>query len=147
MDLVVRGRWTAALRSGDYHRGSGTLALVVPEEPVRYCCLGVLCELAALDGVVERYDVPLYATAEWTSPATYATDDAVPLPYRRRYGVDPVDRSDTHLPWSVVRWAGLDHTNPSVRVPDADRQQLSVVNDVLCVPFATIANLIEESDL
>lgn len=41
MDPVIRDLWTAALRSGDYRQGRKLL-----RHAGRYCCLGVLTDLA-----------------------------------------------------------------------------------------------------
>lgn len=43
-------KWVEALRSGDYVQTEGTLCRRYDAE-ARYCCLGVVCDLAALDGV------------------------------------------------------------------------------------------------
>ena len=47
-------RWAVALRSGDYIQGNGMLKIVIPnpswEEPiVKYCCMGVLCDIVKPD--------------------------------------------------------------------------------------------------
>lgn len=55
----VKTLWLDALRSGDYLQGDGYLAYIDPDENldddgqpvVRYCCLGVLCDLAVKAGV------------------------------------------------------------------------------------------------
>jgi hypothetical protein len=49
MNPEIKTRWVAALRSGDYEQGIGSLS---PNG--HYCCLGVLCELAVEDGKVEK---------------------------------------------------------------------------------------------
>lgn len=41
MKNVTREEWLAALRSGEYKQGRGVL-----KEDGRFCCLGVLCDLA-----------------------------------------------------------------------------------------------------
>lgn len=38
--------WVAALRSGDYKQGQGTLCEVTADGKALYCCLGVLAEVA-----------------------------------------------------------------------------------------------------
>lgn len=45
MDPEVRAKWTAALRSGEYEQGTGTLR----DANDRYCCLGVLCDVAGMN--------------------------------------------------------------------------------------------------
>lgn len=44
----IKEEWIAALRSGDYAQGAGKL-----NRNGEYCCLGVLCDMAAKQGVVE----------------------------------------------------------------------------------------------
>lgn len=51
MNREIRDQWTAALRSGDYAQGRGALHAYSPTGG-RYCCLGVLCELAVEAGAV-----------------------------------------------------------------------------------------------
>ncbi len=53
-----RQKWTAALRSGDYPQGKHTLKTVAD----RYCCLGVACDLAAREGVLDAFDQPATLT-------------------------------------------------------------------------------------
>lgn len=47
----VRKMWIAALRSGDYNQGYGTLRDTLGD----YCCLGVLADLAVRHGIVGRF--------------------------------------------------------------------------------------------
>lgn len=55
MNPEIKAQWTAALRSGEYKQGRRTLAQRDDVGgPVYYCCLGVLCELAAQEGLTER---------------------------------------------------------------------------------------------
>lgn len=82
MRQEIKTRWTAALRSGDYLQGHGYLQNRVPGGPRRFCCLGVLCDLAVADGV----EVSVYV------PTTGAV----------MYG-----GTDTLLPQTVEEWAGL----------------------------------------
>lgn len=48
----ARRAWVRALRSGKYGWGKNELH---PTEK-KYCCLGVLCEVAVQRGVIETYD-------------------------------------------------------------------------------------------
>lgn len=48
MDPAIKAEWVAALRSGRYQQGMGSL-----ERRGAYCCLGVLCELGVKRGEVE----------------------------------------------------------------------------------------------
>jgi hypothetical protein len=120
MRTDVRDRWAAALESGDYAQGRGCLTslTVVDGDPTpRYCCLGVLCELAAADGVV-IVDVNNG---------------------NRRYGAT---LSRNYLPPEVVRWAGLDGVDPTVDLENGETR-LSFLNDTN-TPFSVIATLVRE---
>jgi len=44
INVELKNKWLAALRSGDYVQGNTFLL-----KDGKYCCLGVLCELAAKD--------------------------------------------------------------------------------------------------
>jgi hypothetical protein len=49
--------WAKALESGDYDQGTGQLVTRVSEHtPPKYCCLGVLCDLADKAGVKSGLD-------------------------------------------------------------------------------------------
>lgn len=50
MNKELKDKWLQALRSGEYLQGEHRLATVEGDE-VRYCCLGVLCEVVDM-----RYD-------------------------------------------------------------------------------------------
>lgn len=52
MKHEIAKRWTAALRSGEYEQGHGQLHTRLGSKD-KYCCLGVLCELAAQENVVQ----------------------------------------------------------------------------------------------
>ena len=41
-----RKKWVAALRSGEYKQGNGYLCKMNGQGEFRFCCLGVLCEIA-----------------------------------------------------------------------------------------------------
>jgi hypothetical protein len=55
MNPEIKERWVAALRSGAYAQGVGRLKgpAGTGGGKASYCCLGVLCELAVKDGVIE----------------------------------------------------------------------------------------------
>ena len=48
MNPRIKKLWVAALRSGDYLQGKHVLRLNASTE-TRFCCLGVLCNLHAID--------------------------------------------------------------------------------------------------
>ncbi len=91
MNENIKSRWVAALRSGNYSQARGRL-----ESESHYCCLGVLCEIAVKDNIVDKYK-----TAEGSLYASFS---------------DPIDRGTAVLPIAVMEWAGLptDDPNPAV---------------------------------
>ncbi len=56
--------WLAALESGEYKQGAGQL-----KDKNGYCCLGVLCEVAKAEGVIQSYKpdsaVPPSEVVDW----------------------------------------------------------------------------------
>lgn len=70
MDPVIRARWVAALRSGEYPQGHGALRV----GDGNFCCLGVLCELAVKDGVISP---PVETNGYWQYSGESGT---LPLP-------------------------------------------------------------------
>lgn len=89
MNADVKARWLAALRSGEYQQGQDALRL-----NGKFCCLGVLCDLAAKDGV-GKWDLSLHF-----NDGDSVADDV------------PTDK--------VREWAGLDQVNPQLNIPDVD---------------------------
>lgn len=81
MNPEIKKLWVDALRSGDYAQGQGRLRSVSD----KYCCLGVLCELAVQALVIEP---PVVEDIHFDS-YLYASHSA-------------------HLPSVVGVWAGLD---------------------------------------
>jgi len=108
----IKDKWIAALESGQYKQA--TEALNINNE--KFCCLGVLCELAHQEGVVSK-NPPLHDCTAY------------------RYG----DRDESgYLPYEVIAWSGLDSHNPTV-----DGENLTRLNDK-GVPFDQLAILIKE---
>lgn len=115
----IKAQWVAALRSGDYQQGQGYLA-----RDDKFCCLGVLCELAVkadVDGL----------NLGWAGPGIRAYNEAT-----------------GELPEVVTKWAGLHSNNPMVNA-DEGTYLLSELNDgetidgVETHTFAEIADLID----
>lgn len=150
MDPRVRDRWQAALRSGDYRQGRGVLARIVVDDAatgdvsMQYCCLGVLCELAVEDGVVERV-----ASANLVGYRAVGAVD------------DDDDPSFKFPPLAVTEWAGLTTPNPDVSLPIGTRDDddddddsapgdhrhqtsLANANDAFGLNFAQIADALEQ---
>lgn len=65
MNPELKARWTARLRSGDYLQGKGALRKRGEEQDF-FCCLGVLCEIAAEDGKVVRSEQPKFVGSHYS---------------------------------------------------------------------------------
>jgi hypothetical protein len=77
MDKELKAKWVAALRSGDYKQGHTTLRAKVKDAPDRFCCLGVLCDVAEPEGWTAHYSgAPEAETGEYAWPEhTYGTTE------------------------------------------------------------------------
>lgn len=123
MRAEVAEAWIAALRSGEYTQTQGHLKYEWMDD-VRYCCLGVLCELAIQDGVA--VDV-----RQDGSTVLFNGEEAI-------------------LPENVQLWAGLKTCTGIVLDSDEDARtslsayELSAMNDH-GDDFDTIAKVIEEN--
>lgn len=114
MNPEIKASWIAALRSGEYQQGLGVLR----SSDNKYCCLGVLCDLAAKAGI-----------GKWA-----------PAWYRHRATAFDFDFDGDYqvLPPSVQDWAGLMTPNGEFGIKD----DLAGLNDT-GFPFAAIADIIE----
>ena len=57
MDKEVKELWLTALRSGEYQQAKGALRRKDDDEfGTGYCCLGVLCDIAAKQGVCSELE-------------------------------------------------------------------------------------------
>lgn len=121
MNKEVKDKWVTALRSFEYRQGS----CVLNNRDKYFCCLGVLCELAAQEAICER-----------------KTNQNGNICY---------DEEEAYPPQSVAKWAGFPFwqrlngadykiysTNPSI-----EGYLLSQYNDQLNKSFNEIADLIE----
>jgi hypothetical protein len=118
MNPEIKAQWVAALRSGEFEQGKGTL-----KRDGKFCCLGVLCELAARAGVV--------TAAQDRGITRYGTG--------LEHGTGIADSGT--LPPSVRHWAEVDSHNPNL-IPNNHESAAAYLNDG-GVPFAHIADLIE----
>jgi hypothetical protein len=134
-DLSPRGLWVAALRSGEYQQGHGRLAATQSRDgEVRFCCLGVACELFN----------------------EHHPDEQLPVEVREEGPLTVVSYAGrrTNLPARVREWLGLRDRSGvfhdevgemlDVEVPEAEAHggSLAELND-LGVDFAAIADVIE----
>lgn len=57
MDKTFQDKWVAALRSGEYEQGCMALGhLPIGGGRIRFCCLGVACELLVAEKRAKRFD-------------------------------------------------------------------------------------------
>lgn len=57
MDAAIKAEWVKRLRSGDYEQVAGYLKKKDYDSgEYRYCCWGVLCEIAVEAGIVDEHD-------------------------------------------------------------------------------------------
>lgn len=115
MNEDVKRQWVSALRSGEYEQGYERL-----KGDGRFCCLGVLCDLAVDAGVVDGWRKKKVADLVLNSIGAHGEVD--------------------FLPREVQEWAGIDEKNPVVD----DGETLTGLNDVEGLSFEEIANIIEE---
>lgn len=142
MSLKMRGEvldeLIKRLRSGQYKQGQSALRsrVHIAGEPDRFCCLGVLCEMAEEARVVDRLPADPDDGTYWYSNG------------------NSEDGNNIYLPDSVVDWAGI--------VSDIEKEQahneyyyeqkgqfgegkfesLAVMNDD-GMPFSNIADWLE----
>lgn len=112
MNDVVK-KWVAALRSGEYKQTKKFLHTRYAGED-RFCCLGVLCDLAVKEGII---------------PSPSKSDR-----YHNSY-----DHERAYLPDSVMEWVKI---NESTGEYDAVGGNLSGLNDK-GKSFSEIADIIE----
>lgn len=110
MKQEVKEKWVAALRSGDYQQGTQKL-----NKDGKYCCLGVLCELAVNEGICKS---------------------------KEESGITYYDSASNLPPFSVKVWAGWD--GESFGNPEINHYCLSDWNDKELLSFNEIADLIEK---
>ncbi len=116
MNQEIKEKWLEALRSGDYEQGKYCLS-----SEGKYCCLGVLCDIAIKEGVTIKTE---------TKPQDADEDP-------RKYKL--FDGQKSYLPGSVMNWAGLESQDPTIEDND-----LSEHNDDYEKDFKKIADLIEK---
>src|ERR1700728_845952 len=110
----IRKQWVAALRSGQYKQGIGAL-VTLGDKYDRFCCLGVLCDMAVRAGVIE-------------SPIVIGLEENL------AYGLDLATGA---LPQEVVDWVGI-----NTCAGDFEGSDLAWLNDK-GKKFKTIAKIIE----
>ncbi len=136
MNPEIKAKWVAALRSGEFTQGHGGL---YNRETDSYCCLGVLCELAARENVVNhvRGEQPAHAVMNPTSREFDFFGD-----HEVVFGDNPTANSFV-LPVQVQEWAGLAYPIGGYVPWEDDVTGLDYANDNGGT-FEVIADLIEE---
>lgn len=124
-------KWVNALRSGDYRQTDGTLRRD-NGDGTSFCCLGVLCDLAVKEGVIDP-------------PAHIQVGDG---------GDYYLYEGEADIPPSeVCDWAGLYDSDPDVEYMEysesdgvchyEDRDSLTSLNDARGKTFDEIADILE----
>jgi hypothetical protein len=122
MNEQVKTEWLEALESGEYPQGKLQLRQKREDDTYEYCCLGVLCDIAAKHGI-----------GHWNGK-----DDIEGIIFvTNSNGFEDV----TILPDAVRDWAGLDDNVPDV-IFDQKKSHLAEVNDYKNQDFKAIANII-----
>jgi len=110
MKKQIADMWVDALRSGEFKQGFNNL-----EKDGANCCLGVLCNLALVEGVCD---------------------------YDSSRDVSRFDEMSAYLPNSVMEWAGMVSCCGSKVDGETNLVDL---NDVAMSSFNEIANAIEKN--
>lgn len=129
MNKEIKELWATALESGEYKQGHKVLCSVGEDDSKRYCCLGVLCELAVKAGVI---------------PEPVDREDA--YVGRSLYFGGPRESSGAYLPKSVATWAGLEDQEYKTVVsnPMIGEFTATILNDLKGFTFPEIAAKIRE---
>lgn len=114
--------WVDALRSGEYEQGYGALL-----NDGKYCCLGVACEVAILNGV-ELAKEPV---------------DSEYRPGRYAFGKE----TSLFLPGKVQEWLGIDSQEPGVFNTVGIAESVIHLNDSQKKDFSYIADALERTFL
>lgn len=124
MDPERRAAWVAGLRSHEFEQGRNRLCDVPLDGPPAYCCLGVLCELAAREDVLQRHAT--FGSQRYGNGGAYSTVMPPSTPeFAEWLGVTLGELGQ----WFVV------YKDKVVA--------LSELNDILMLTFEQIADLIE----
>ena len=127
MNQRIKKLWIKALRSGDYNQGENFLNIVKSDGTETHCCLGVLCELASIEGIVTR--------RMHINHASFGHR-------KNKYSVEDCEHEIEFLPKEVMDWAELDSEDPFVEFNN-EQSTLANLNDTN-QSFKKIADVIEE---
>lgn len=113
MKKKIADQWVKALRSGKFKQTTGKLERIDGN-----CCLGVLCNIAMVEGICD-YD-------------------------NQFNGMIQFDNNPDLLPNSVQEWAGMKEDDGTI-VYKGKSRSLAYLNDSLNLSFKEIANVIEKN--
>ncbi|MDO7847661.1 hypothetical protein Q5H92_14930 [Hymenobacter sp. M29] len=120
MHQEIKKDWLEALRSGKYTQGKYSLKKENEEGKVSYCCLGVLCDLAVRQGIVEEEENASYC------------------------GEYLFDGEETSLTPKLREWAGIETPEAKIDKPVGPHTSLMALNDSGDYTFPQIAQIIED---
>lgn len=119
MDAVIKNKWIERLESGELKQGIGHLHDLKADT---YCCLGVLCDIASDDGIVER------------KPANISNLEQFIGEHGPSVGL---------LPDDVQNWAGI--RGPDAPFKMGDRWTTLAIENDNGKSFTEIAQMIREN--
>lgn len=132
MKQNIMKKWVKALRSGKFKQGTGTLKQYNSKGQVKYCCLGVLCEL---------YNQEMKKKKKKTLPETTEDYNSQFVDWSKctKFGDKAFD-----LPKEVMKWSGVETSDGYLWYVLYALPSLSLLNDA-GKKFKTIANIIEKN--
>lgn len=133
INLEVVRQWAEALESGEYAQTGGTLS-----EAGKFCCLGVLCELAVANGVIPAPEVILNPDGDPTDGFSYQGSQAfLPRVVSEWAFGDSIPQEESHNP-------KLNFTNPDAE-GGPEFYAAADLNDVFHLGFPKIAACIRDT--
>jgi hypothetical protein len=120
--------WIDALRSGKFEQGQGNLASR-DGEVVKYCCLGVACEVAVKDG--------LDLEGRWGRPIGNEVEEWVETDHKF------YDSEDLLLPPAVQDWLGIPGSTTVEVMLNGIEESVIDLNDNMDRDFGQIADALE----
>lgn len=138
MNPEIKAKWLTALRNKTYVQGAGNLRIKGPDTE-KFCCLGVLTDLAVKDGVGEWF------AEDFDECRILDFPNGAPIGHSETQGAE--DYENEFLPLAVAKWAGLDsnvylkHKGYTAEVTQLNDGLLEGLDPL---SFEEIADLIEQ---
>lgn len=106
LDPVLKAKWLAALRSGNYTQGQNAL-IRIKESTREYCCLGVLCDVLVKDN---------YPGISLTNSAPHSTNVLTVQHTINILSAEHTSKNSELLPESLAAelFGDTDATNPNI---------------------------------